>query len=174
MPHRSMQRTVATTLVGTVLILCSGLPAAAAAASLEGRVLAGTDGGARSGVVVMLVDEVTKATYRSPSTNDSGAFRIEGAAPGTYRVLVDAPEGTFLAAQDVSVRPGANRPVSLTLKGKQGAPPPTAPAPAPAPPAPSAGGLQTWEKWLIAGGIAVGALLVVNEVTEDEKSASAF
>jgi hypothetical protein len=167
-----MQRTVATTLAGSLLLLCSGLPAAAAAASLEGRVLAGSDGGARSGVVVMLVDEVTKATYRSPSTNETGAFRIEGAAPGTYRVLVDAPEGTFLAARDVSVRPGANRPVSLTLKGKQGAPPPTAPAPAP--PAPSAGGLQTWEKWLIAGGIAVGALLVVNEVTQDEESASAF
>ena len=121
----------------------------------------------------MLVDETTQATYRSPSTDARGTFRIEGAAPGTYRVLVNAPEGTFLAARDLSVREGANRPVALTLKGRQGAPPP-APSHAPPAPAASSGGLQTWEKWLIAGGIAVGALLVVDEVTKDEESASAF
>ena len=169
MSHRITQRTVATALVGGMLLLCSGLPAAAAAGSLEGRVLGGTSGDPRSGVVVLLVDEATKATYRSPSTDGRGAFRIEGAAPGTYRLLVDAPEGTFLAAKGLSVREGANRPVALRLNGRQGTT-----TPPPAAPAASSGGLRSWEKWLIAGGIAVGALLVVDEVTKDEESASAF
>lgn len=167
MTHRTMQRTVAMALVGSTLLLGSSLPAAAALASLEGRVLTGASGGPKAGVVVLLVDEATKATYRSPSTDVYGTFKIDDATPGTYRVLVDTPEGTFLAARDVSVRSGANRPVALTLKGRQGTTTPTAPAA-------SSGGLATWEKWLIAGGIAVGSLLVINEVTEDEKSASAF
>jgi hypothetical protein len=170
-----MERAVAAALVGSMLLLGSSLPVAAATpGSIEGRVLTGASGDPRSGVVVMLVDDASKATYRSASTDERGAFKIEGAAPGTYQLLVDAPEGAFLAASRMNVRSGPNRRVSLTLKERSGERS-GGRAEGDAPKAaPASGELRTWEKWLIAGGVLAGSLLVVNEVTEDEGKASAF
>jgi hypothetical protein len=166
MRHRTLHRAVASTLVATTILLYCTLPVSAGAmGSIEGRVTTAPDHGPRGGVVVRLVDDAAKRTYRSSSTDARGAFRVQ-AEPGTYRVLVDTPEGAFLASNSVKVAAGHNPPVSLSLKRQAGQTPP--------PPSSPSSGMATWQKAVIVGAIAVGALLVVDGVTQDEKQASPF
>ncbi len=158
------RRAVAFGLACTTLAFLVGPPAAAGeTAILAGRVFQADGATPRTGVVVNLVDPDGARAFPSAPTRDDGSFRVEGAPAGTYRVLAETPNGAFLAGESVTVEPGNNRPLSLTLKGAapsfQSSPDPTGSA---------SGGLPTWGKWLIAGGIAVGALFVINEVTDDE------
>jgi len=143
----------------TALILLPAPVLAAGEAQLAGRVFDADGATPRAGVVVTLVDPDTDAAVSSEPTSDEGTFRIEQAPAGTYRVLAEAPEGAFLAADPVDLEPGANRPISLTLKL------------APAMEGTTGSKMKTWKKWLIAGGIAVGALFLINEVS-DETDAS--
>ena len=139
-------------------------------ASLSGRVLGDNGADPRAGVVVALVDASGEQVYRSAATDVRGGFTIGSAPAGAYALLVEAPEGAFLAAGNLQLAPGVNRPVSLALKpGKQEAPP----EPPPASAAPK-GGVPTWAKWVIAGGIVVGAAIVVDAVTSDDEEASTF
>jgi carboxypeptidase family protein len=141
--------------------------------SLSGRVLAANGADARSGVVVALVDTSAEKIFRSQPTDARGAFKVDAPAAGRYALVVEAPEGAFLASDGLVLAPGQNRPVSLALKpGRQGTEPAPAPSPAPASSAAS-GGLPNWAKWVIAGGIVVGAAIVVDAVTSDGE-ASAF
>jgi hypothetical protein len=111
--------------------------------------------------------------YKSTPTDAKGAFAIGSAPAGSYALVVEAPEGAFLASSNVQLAPGVNKPVALALKpGKQGEPPPAAPPAAAPAPAPS--GIPTWAKWVIAGGIVVGAAIVVDGVTSDSNEASQF
>jgi len=146
---------------------------AQSATSLSGRVLAANGADARSGVVVALVDTSAEKIFRSQPTDARGAFRVDAPNAGRYGLVVEAPEGAFLASDGLVLAPGQNRPVSLALKpGKQGQEP--APTPAPASGSTStSGGLPNWAKWVIAGGIVVGAAIVVDAVTSDDE-ASAF
>jgi hypothetical protein len=166
------RRFLAVSLVVCVAGLSSAGPLLAESpTSLSGRVLAENGSDARSGVVVALVDTSAEKIFRSQPTDARGAFRVDAPAAGRYALVVEAPEGAFLASDGLVLAPGQNRPVSLALKkGKQ-----TEPAPANPPataPAPSAG-LPNWAKWVIAGGIVVGAAIVVDAVTSDDE-ASAF
>jgi hypothetical protein len=138
--------------------------------SLSGRVLAANGADARSGVVVALVDTSAEKIFRSQPTDARGAFKVDAPAAGRYALVVEAPEGAFLASDGLVLAPGQNRPVSLALKpGRQG----TEPAPSPAPSSAASSGLPNWAKWVIAGGIVVGAAIVVDAVTSDGE-ASAF
>jgi hypothetical protein len=157
------RRALALGLACTIVAVIAGPPAPADGAILSGKVFQADGATPRSGVVVQLVDPRTERSFPSATTREDGAFRIEGAPAGTYRVLAETPAGAFLAGDSVTVSPGANRPVSLTLQEA----PPAPPTPAD-PTTASTGGLPTWGKWLIAGGIAVGALFVINEVTDEE------
>jgi hypothetical protein len=162
---RIFRSCVALALVGCTLLLYATPVSADALGSIWGRVTTAADGNARSGVVVSLMDESASRSYRSAATDERGAFRIDAAVPGRYQLVVEAPEGAFVAAAGLTVQPGDNRPVALSLTAKQQ-------GEAPPPPPPPKPGLATWQKWVIAGGIAVGALLVTDAVTQEESNAS--
>jgi hypothetical protein len=159
--------TAAALILGLVTLTSSGVLRAASPSSLSGRVLAQNGADPRSGVVVALYEPATEKTFRSSPTDARGAFTIDAAPAGNYALLVEAPEGAFVASNHVQLAPGINRPVSLALKpGKAGEPPPSTAAPK--------SGMATWTKWVIAGGIIVGAAIVVDAVTRDQKEASPF
>jgi hypothetical protein len=167
------RRLTAVSLALSVAGLTSAGPLLAGSpTTLSGRVLAANGADARSGVVVALVDTSAEKVFRSQPTDSRGAFRVDAPAAGRYALLVEAPEGAFLASDGLVLAPGQNRPVSLALKpGKQGAQP--APTPAPSASSAASSGLPNWAKWVIAGGIVVGAAIVVDAVTSGDE-ASAF
>jgi hypothetical protein len=172
----SLRRQTATILAAALVVASSsGTIFAASPSTLTGRVLGANGADPRPGVTVTLVDTGTEQLYASAPTDARGAFSIATAPAGSYALVVQAPEGAFLASSNVQLAPGINRPVSLALKpGKQGEPPPATPAPA-APAAPKKSGVPTWAKWVIAGGIVVGAAIVVDALTSDSSNeASSF
>jgi hypothetical protein len=132
-----------------------------------------------------LVEPASEKAFRSAPTDARGAFTIDTAPAGSYALVVEAPEGAFLAADNVQLAPGINRPLSLALKpGKQDQPPAPAPTPAPSPapaptdtttpPAAKKSTVPTWAKWVIAGGIIVGGAIIIDAVTSDSDEASEF
>src|SRR5262245_36982191 len=159
------RRLVAVSLTVSVLGLSSGplLAQAPSGSRLSGRVLAENGSDARAGVVVALVDTKAEKVFRSEPTDARGAFRVDAPAAGRYALLVEAPEGAFLASDGLELAAGLNKPVALALKPGKGGRQETPPA-APAPTPPPAGGLPSWAKWVIAGGIVVGAAIVVDAV----------
>ena len=172
MPRSLTRRLVAVSLAVSVLGLSSTGPLSAQVPSgsrLSGRVLAENGSDARAGVVVALVDTKAEKVFRSAPTDARGAFRVDAPAAGRYALLVETPEGAFLASDGLDLAAGKNKPVALALKpakGRQTAPPAEAP---PATPPPTAG-LPSWAKWVIAGGIVVGAAIVVDAVTSDDEA----
>jgi len=140
-------------------------------ARFEGRVF-GADGvSPRPGVVVALFDEGSGGVFRSDPTDEAGAFRIDAAPAGSYAVVTEAPEGSFLAGDNVELASGTNRPLSLTLTA-------TPPTRSLAPGQTQSGqksGPSAAVKWGITGGIALAALFLINELTDDsEETASDF
>jgi hypothetical protein len=139
----------------------------------SGKVLSASGASPREGVVVRLVGETPEASYAAEPTAKDGAFRLEGAPPGSYRVLAETREGAYLAADGLDLAPGANRPVALTLAAASPDPQTTADAPAGATATPAAtpppSGLPLWAKWTIVGGIALVALWAIDSVTDDEE-----
>jgi hypothetical protein len=168
---------------GLVFMSSSATLLAATPSTLSGRVLGANGADPRAGVTVTLVDTAAERTYDSAPTDARGSFSISAAPAGNYALVVQAPEGAFLASNNLQLAPGVNRPVSLALKpGKQGgAPPaepaptepaPAEPAPAPATPPPQKNAVPTWAKWVIAGGIIVGAAIVVDAVAGGSEASS--
>jgi hypothetical protein len=142
---------------------------AGAPSTLSGRVLTQNGADPRPGVVVALVEPASERAYRSSPTDARGAFTIDAAPAGDYALLVEAPEGAFLASSHVQLAPGVNRPVSLALKpGKEG----EAPAGSTPPPDTKKGGPPTWAKWVIAGAIVVGAAIVIDAVTKSDEASN--
>ena len=167
--------TAVASILALVMLTSSGLLQAGAPSSLSGRVVTQDGAGPRAWVVVTLVEPASEKAYRSSPTDARGAFTIDAAPAGNYALVVEAPEGAFLASNNVQLAPGVNRPVSLALKpGKQGEPPAGSTPPPAAAPKPK--GVPTWAKWVIAGGIIVGAAIVVDAVTSDSNNneASSF
>ena len=162
--------TASALMLGLVLATSARTTFAASPSSLTGRVLGENGSDPRPGVVVTLVDTASETMYKSAPTDARGAFSIATAPSGSYAVVVQAPEGAFLASNNVSLAPGVNRPISLALKpGKQGT---TPPAETPAGQPPKKGGLPTWAKWVIAGGVVVGGAIVVDAVTSSNEASS--
>ena len=174
MSWSTLRRSTAAALIfGLVTMTSSRVLMAGAPSTLSGRVLMQDGVEPRPGVVVALVEPASEVAYRSSPTDARGAFTIDAAPAGDYALLVEAPEGAFLASSQMQLAPGVNRPVSLALKpGKQGEPPAPAPAPAAAPAEPKKGGPPTWAKWVIAGAIVVGAAIVVDAVTKSDEASS--
>jgi hypothetical protein len=174
MTWSSLRRPLAIAVALALVTLTSADALVAGAPStLTGRVLAQNGADPRAGVVVTLVEPASERAYRSSPTDARGAFKIDAAPAGSYAVVVEAPEGAFLAASNLQLAPGMNRPVSLALKtAAEGEPPAGTTA---APPAKKSGELPTWAKWVIAGGVIVGAAIVVDSVTKNnEASPSSF
>ncbi|HEX4823533.1 MAG TPA: carboxypeptidase-like regulatory domain-containing protein [Candidatus Polarisedimenticolaceae bacterium] len=173
-PRLRRSTAIAVTL-GLFMMVSSGVLFAGTPSTLSGRVLGANGADPRSGVVVTLVDPASETMYKSSPTDAKGAFSIGTAPAGNYALVVEAPEGAFLASSNLQLAPGVNRPVALALKpGKQGTPAPAG-APAGTPPPSAKKGLPTWAKWVIAGGIVVGAAIVVDAVTSNSNNeASSF
>jgi hypothetical protein len=169
----TLRRSTAAALIfGLVTMTSSRVLMAGAPSTLSGRVVMQDGVEPRTGVVVALVEPASEVAYRSSPTDARGAFTIDAAPAGDYALLVEAPEGAFLASSHMQLAPGVNRPVSLALKpGKQGEPP-APPAETPAPAEPKKGGPPTWAKWVIAGAIVVGAAIVVDAVTKSDEASS--
>jgi hypothetical protein len=155
------RRALALFLAATTALLFVPAPALAAGeAEFAGRVFDADGATPRPGVVVTLFDAVSEETVSSEPTNDEGTFRIEQAPAGTYQLVAETSEGAFLAEVPVELQPGANRPLSLTLKV------------APAMEGTTGSKMKTWKKGLIAGAIAVSALFLINEVTDEADASS--
>ena len=168
MSWSTLRRSTAAALVfGLVTLTSSGVLLAGSPSTLTGRDLTQNGSDPRPGVIVTLVEATSERAYRSSPTDARGAFAIDAAPAGSYALVVEAPEGAFLAASNLQLAPGVNRPVSLALKpGRQGEPPPET--------TPSSdkkkGAVPTWAKWVIAGGIVVGAAIVIDALTKSEAS----
>ena len=161
----SWRRATSCVLVTSLSMFLVGPLAGAPATVFSGKVL-GTGGTSpREGVIVRLVGATPETSYATQPTGADGAFRLEGAAPGSYRVVAETTEGAYLAADGFELAAGANQPVALTLAQTspdfQTADTTTAGSTA-------TGGLPTWAKWTIVGGIALVALWAIDSVTEDE------
>ena len=139
---------------------------AGAVASLSGKVFEPDGRTPRTGVVVSLVNDEGNREVRSTPTTEEGSFVIDDAIAGEYHLVVETPEGAFVTGASVALQAGSNRPVALTLRTDDDFEQPQF--------AQASGGLPTWAKWVIAGGIIVGALLVINEINSDEDPASGF
>ncbi len=153
-------------LVALLVVFVPVRPAASAAggASFRGRVVAAGGGAPRAGVVVALVSPSSaEAIYRSSPTDDRGVFRVEGVPAGSYRLLVETPDGAFLASDPLELKAGSNRPVSLALRANS-----------PAEEGASGQNQSRWQKWVIVGGIVVGALIVVDALTEENRASPFF
>ena len=164
MAARGFRRVVAGSIVLALVFAVANLPVLAADNALfGGRVLAADGVSPMPGVVVMLVDQQSDRTFESAPADDRGYFRVDGAPAGTYRVVAHASEGAFLAGDKVSLEPGRNKPVALSLKAN-----------AQTKPSGSTGSdtMEPWVKWVIVGGIAIGALVVADAITNDETPAS--
>jgi len=168
----TLRRSTAVALVlGLITLTSSGALLAGSPSTLTGRVLTQNGSDPRPGVIVTLVEAASERAYRSSPTDARGAFTIDAAPAGAYSLLVEAPEGAFLASSHLQLAPGVNRPVSLALKpGKKGEPPAGATPPSDK----KKGDVPTWAKWVIAGGIVVGAAIIVDAVTKSGTEASSF
>jgi len=168
----ALRRSTAAALAfGLITLTSSGALLAGSPSTLTGRVLTQNGADPRAGVVVTLIEPVSERAFRSSPTDARGAFTIDAAPAGSYALVVEAPEGAFLAASNLQLAPGLNSPLSLALKpGKQAQPP------AQAPPqdanAKKKGALPTWAKWVIAGGIVVGAAIIIDAVTSSDDAST--
>jgi len=148
--------------------LAIGTVSADPATVFSGKVLGAEGSTPREGVVVRLVGATPDSSYSSNPTGTDGAFRLEGAPPGSYRVLAEAQEGAYLAADGFQLQPGTNQPVALTL-GAAAAPNYQTADQTTTGAAPPKQGLPTWAKWTIVGGIAVIALWAIDSVTSEDE-----
>ena len=168
LPPALRRNTAVALALGLISISSSGAVLAGSSSTLTGRVVTQNGSDPRAGVVVTLIEPVSERAFRSSPTDERGAFTIDAAPTGSYALVVEAPEGAFLAASNLQLAPGVNRPVSLALKpGKAD----EAPAGSTAPPTGrKKGAVPIWAKWVIAGGVVVGAAIIVNAVTKTEAS----
>ncbi|MDH3629095.1 MAG: carboxypeptidase-like regulatory domain-containing protein [Acidobacteriota bacterium] len=154
---------VATFVAGSPL-LAADLDAATG--RLSGKVVQSDGVTPHTGAVIVLVDTVSEQTFASEPTDDTGVFRIEGAPAGDYALIAETDGGAFLASDNMAIGAGDNQPVALTLNDKL-------PTQVLAPGQATTGGMATWAKWLIAGGIGVAALVLMDE-SNSEAAPSLF
>lgn len=159
-PFRRPFAAVLVLVLATVLHLPS---AGALDATFSGRVFGGDGATPRSGVTVNLVQGDGESVFSSRATGADGTFVIEKAPAGSYTLLVEAPEGAFLAAENLELQPGANKPLALALSAA-GEPSGLG----------SATQTKPWLKWLIIGLLGVSGLYVIDEITNGEDPSSNF
>jgi hypothetical protein len=89
---------------------------AAGTALFQGRVVSADGVTPRSGVTVALVDAERGSVFRSTPTDERGVFHLDSAAPGSYTLIAEVPEGAFVAQGTVSLDAGNNPAVALALQ----------------------------------------------------------
>ena len=111
-------RRLAASITIVVLVSFASMPTVGAGspASWGGRVFDGDRATPREGVVVSLRSDAGQASVRSKPTRADGAFLIESTPPGTYTLAVETEEGVFLSSEPLSLQPGSNTPLALSLR----------------------------------------------------------
>ena len=160
------RRFTATTVILAVIVFVVVSPTwADGNAVFSGKVLESDPPAPKAGVVITLVEPSSEKTFSSEPTDSDGLFRVDSAPAGSYRVVAETPQGAYLAAEALELTAGDNRPVSLTLNGTA----PNYQATSGAGGQQSqGGGLPTWAKWVIVGGIVVIGVAAVASVTSDD------
>ena len=160
------RRFTATTVIFAVIAFVVVSPTwADTNAIFSGKVLESDPPAPKAGVVITLVESSSEKTYSSAATDADGLFRVDSAPAGSYRVVAETPQGAYLAADAVQLAAGDNRPVSLTLNG---AAPNYQSTSGAGGQQSQGGGLPTWAKWVIVGGIVVIGAAAVASVTSDD------
>ena len=146
------------TVLAVALVLVS-VPSAtlAGTAVLKGKVVADDGVTPLEGVVVRIGTEETGAIYDSAPTTAEGAFVVDSAPAGTYAVLAQRGEVGFLAAENLELAAGENRPVAIMIQ------PDTLLAPAQT----AASELPLWGKIGIGGTIAVLIWAIFEDTSEE-------
>jgi hypothetical protein len=155
-------RTIAAATLSVALVWVCSMPVtpAESVASWGGRVFAADRITPREGVVVSLADGPGERTVRAAPTRADGAFTIDGAPTGTYRLKVETPEGVFVSSEPVKLEAGTNTPMALALN--------PAPINAKQEYGLGEGEVSRTTEYLIAGGISLFALLVILQITDDD------
>jgi hypothetical protein len=158
---------VALMLVVTMATLGLAPPARAndeaSEATFVGRVLSADGITPLGGVGIILLDLEKQSEYRSSPTHDNGGFTVS-VPPGTYTVLIDTPDGAYLASNGLALDAGPNQPLLLAISND--------PAAAQPPGLAASGGWPTWLQWVVVGAVVIVGAAVVNEVTGDQEPIS--
>jgi hypothetical protein len=85
-------------------------------ALFRGRVVSADGVTPRSGVTIALVDAEHGSVFRSKPSDERGVFHLDSAAPGSYTLVAEVPEGAFVAQGTVSLDAGTNPAVALALQ----------------------------------------------------------
>lgn len=111
------RRSVAVALTAAVVSLYTAVPVSGAElSSFRGRVITADGTTPREGVIITLVDVAGERTYDSMPTDEAGAFRLDSAPAGSYRLVARAPEGAFVASGELKLQAGENPPLALALR----------------------------------------------------------
>jgi hypothetical protein len=111
--RRLMAMTVA---VALVWLQAAPVAEAAGAALFRGRVVSADGVTPRAGVIIALVDDERGNVFRSGPSDDRGVFHVDSAAPGSYTLVAEVPEGAYVAPGKVSLEAGRNPAVALALQ----------------------------------------------------------
>jgi hypothetical protein len=108
-------------LAMTVAVALVWLPTAprteaADTALFSGRVVSADGVTPRAGVTIALVDDERGSVFRSRPSDDRGVFHLDSAAPGSYTLVAEVPEGAFVAQGKVTLNTGNNPAVALALQ----------------------------------------------------------
>lgn len=165
MPPSSLRRCLAAVLVAAFVLAVPMAQAQVRGATFGGRVFESDGITPRSGVTVQLVRGEGESVYPSPATSADGTFLIDNAPAGSYTLLVDTGEGAFVSPNPLELRPGANKPMALSLGAAGETSGLGSPSQAP---------MKPWLKWFIIGLLGATGLYVIYEVTDNENAGSNF
>ena len=163
-PGRFRSIAAATLSVALVWVFATPMTPAGALASWGGRVFESDRTTPREGVVVSLADGPGDMTVRAKPTRADGAFTIDGAPTGSYRLKVETPEGVFVSSEPVKLEAGTNTPMALALNPsfnatqEQGL---------------GSGEVSQTTEYIIAGAVSLFALLVILEITDEDNQPNA-
>jgi len=168
MPSGRIRPAVAFSLIAALTLTCLPL-GAAERAEVHGRVFLADGATPRPDVVVVLIGTEQEQEFRSEPTGLDGAFVVRADAGESYTVLVETPEGAFLAGAALPLAPGLNPPLTLALN-------PGVRSHTGLAQQSSESSLPGWAKWTIVGVLAVVGAFLIYEVTsgEDEAPATPF
>lgn len=114
----------------SVLALVFSIVAATAAraepalATLSGVIRAGADHTPLAGARVHAGNPTNGAVYPSEPTSADGTFAIRDLPPATYRLAVEANSGLFPIEQPLTLAPGMNQALGISLDPSTNADPP--------------------------------------------------
>lgn len=157
MKNNGTHRILGVLLVVALVLVAVPSTTLAGTAVLKGKVVADDGVTPLEGVVVRIGVEETGTIYNSAPTTAEGAFVVDSAPAGTYAVLAQRGDVGFLAAENLELAEGENRPVAIMIR----------PGNLLAPAQTSASALPMWGKIGIGGTVAILMWAVFDETSEE-------